>query len=141
MCIFCDILADRSPASFVHRDELCAAFMDIRPINPGHVLVVPRQHAVSLLQLEPIAAGRLLQVAQRVDAALRQSGLRCEGVNLYLADGRVAGQEVLHVHLHVIPRFSGDGFHLQRGPGIFQPHSASELEVNASLIRQQMGAA
>ncbi len=60
-CIFCDILAGVAPAQFVYHDELCAAFMDIRPINPGHVLVVPRVHAALLSELDEASAGRLLQ--------------------------------------------------------------------------------
>ena len=138
-CIFCDILAGVAPAQFVYHDELCAAFMDIRPINPGHVLVVPRVHVALLSELDQASAGRLLQVAQRVDAALWASGLRCEGVNLFLADGRPAGQEVMHVHLHVIPRFHGDGRHLRFSPDYFKSTPVTELETNSDLIRTHMG--
>jgi histidine triad (HIT) family protein len=138
-CIFCDILAGIAPAQFVYRDELCAAFMDIRPINPGHVLVVPRLHTALLSELDDASLGRLLQVAQRVDAALRVSGLQCQGVNLFLADGRPAGQEVMHVHLHVIPRFQGDGHHLRFSSSYFTATPLTELEKNADLIRTHMG--
>ena len=138
-CIFCDILSGLAPANFVHQDDLCVAFMDIHPVNPGHVLVVPRQHVAQFTELEDLSAGRLMQVARRVDAALRGSGLKCEGVNLFLADGLAAGQEVMHVHLHVFPRFRGDGHHLRFGPAFFFPTPSSELEKNAELIRQQLG--
>jgi len=138
-CIFCNILSGLTPADIIFRDELCAAFMDIRPINPGHVLVVPISHAALLTELEEAACGRLLLVAQRVDAALRASGLKCEGVNLFLADGRPAGQEVLHVHLHVIPRFAGDGHHLRFHPAYFKPTPLADLEKNSDLIRAHMG--
>lgn len=137
-CIFCDIIAGLAPASFVHRDELCVAFMDIRPVNPGHVLVVPHTHAVLLSELDDISAGHIMQVAQQVDAALRQSSLKCEGVNLFLADGRAAGQDVMHVHLHVFPRFHGDGHHLRFSPAYFIRPPFSELENNAELIRTQL---
>jgi histidine triad (HIT) family protein len=137
-CIFCDILTGRNPAVFIHRDNLCAAFMDIHPVNPGHVLVVPVRHAAMLSELDDDIAGHLLSVARRVDVALRSSGIKCEGVNLYLADGRTAGQEVMHVHLHVIPRFSGDGHHLRFSPAYFSRPSAAELEKNAELIRKQI---
>jgi len=102
-------------------------------------LVVPRVHAALLSELDQASAGRLLQVAQRVDAALRASGLPCEGVNLFLADGRPAGQEVLHVHLHVIPRFHGDGHHLRFSSAYFTATAVTELEKNADLIRTCMG--
>ncbi len=138
-CVFCDILAGQRPAYFVHRDDLCVAFMDIHPVNPGHVLIVPVRHATLLSELDEDSAGHLLKVAQRVDAALRSSGIHCEGVNLYLADGRSAGQEVMHVHLHVIPRFSGDGHHLRFSPTYFTRPTADELEKYAEVIRRNMG--
>jgi histidine triad (HIT) family protein len=138
-CIFCDIISGKSSANFVQRDEFCAAFMDIHPVNPGHVLVVPLRHAELLSEVDEVTIGHMLQMAQRIDTALRKSGIRCEGVNLFLADGRPAGQEVMHVHLHVIPRFSGDGHHLRFSPAYFTRPSSEELETSAELIRQGLG--
>jgi histidine triad (HIT) family protein len=140
-CIFCDILSGKSPANFVYSDNLCAAFMDIRPVNPGHVLVVPRQHSVLLTDLDEASTRQLFWVAQQVDIALRKTELDCEAVNLFLADGRAAGQEVLHVHLHVMPRFHGDGHHLRFSPIYFKRTPLSELEQNADLIRKHLGGA
>ena len=137
-CIFCEILSDHSPANFVYRDELCAAFMDIHPVNSGHILVVPIAHAEQLSGVEQETVGHMLWVAQQVNVAIRSSGIKCEGVNLFLADGRPAGQEVMHVHLHVIPRFHGDGHHLRFSPAYFTRPSAAELEANAKLIRSHM---
>jgi histidine triad (HIT) family protein len=108
--IFTKILAGEADASFVYRDDRVAAFMDIHPMNAGHVLVVPVKPARSLVDLDDPTAAHMMIVAKRVAAAIRQSGYRCEGINLTLADGEAAGQEVMHVHLHVIPRFAGDGF-------------------------------
>jgi len=138
-CIFCDILAGLAPANFIHRDDLCAAFMDIRPVNPGHILVVPRTHATLVSELDEVTVGRILQVAQRVDVALRASGIKCEAVNLIISDGAAAGQEVLHVHMHVIPRFRSDGHHFRFSPAYFTRTPASELGKNAELIRIHMG--
>ena len=138
-CIFCDILAGLKPGNFVYRNDLCAAFMDIHPVNPGHVLVVPLKHAALLGELDEVVTGHMLQVAQHVDFALRSSGIQCEGVNLYLADGRTAGQEVMHVHLHVIPRFAADGHRMRFSPAYFTLPSADELRKTAELIRRQMG--
>jgi histidine triad (HIT) family protein len=140
-CIFCDILGGNAPANFVYSDELCVAFMDIRPVNPGHVLVVPRKHAVLLPELDEASVRQIFWVAQQVDAALRKTGLKCEAVNLFLADGRAAGQEVMHVHLHVMPRFLGDGHHLRFSPSYFSRTPSSELEENAELIRKHLGGA
>jgi histidine triad (HIT) family protein len=115
-CVFCDILAGRLPGSFVYRDDTAAAFMDIRPVNPGHLLVVPVRHAPHLAEIDGDTAAHLMRVAHRLAAALRRSSVRCEGINLFLADGAVAMQEVFHVHLHVLPRFEEDGFGLRFPP-------------------------
>ena len=136
-CVFCAIVAGTAEASIVHSDEHVVAFMDIRPVVPGHLLVVPRRHAVGLADLDPEDGARVFRVAQRLaralrDSALRDSGLRCDGVNLFLADGVAAGQEVFHVHLHVLPRHPGDGFRLQFDAK-FPPRT--ELDEHARLIR------
>ncbi|GAB4579926.1 MAG: HIT family protein [Anaerolineales bacterium] len=134
-CIFCKILAGELPASFVYRDETCAAFMDIQPINPGHVLVIPHRHAANLAELDPAIGGQLFQIGQQIAAALYASGIPCEGVNYFLADGEAAGQEVFHVHLHVFPRFEGDGFGLKLSPKYFQLPEREELDRVAQRIR------
>lgn len=136
--IFSKILAGEAPASFVYRDELVAAFMDIQPVNTGHVLVVPLRPATYLAELDDESAARMLVVAKRVAAAIRQSGLRCEGVNLFLADGEAAGQEVFHVHLHVIPRFAGDGFGLKLPPHYPQLPPREALDAWAEQLRKAM---
>ena len=109
-CVFCDILNGKLASSIVHQDTICTALLDIQPVNPGHTLVSPNRHVVFLADVDEPTAAHLFHVAQRVAAGLRRSQIPCEGVNLLLADGEAAGQEVFHVHLHVIPRFTGDGF-------------------------------
>lgn len=103
-CVFCRIIVGELEASVVHEDERTLAFLDIQPLTAGHLLVVPRQHASSLVELDPQDGAELFRVAQRAAAALRQSAHRCEGVNFFLADGAAAGQDVFHVHLHVFAR-------------------------------------
>jgi histidine triad (HIT) family protein len=137
-CPFCQILAGELPGAFVYRDDHCAAFMDIQPVNPGHMLVVPMRHAAHLAELDNPTAGRLMQVAQTLAAALRESSLRCEGVNLFLADGEAAMQRVFHVHLHVLPRFTGDGFELRFGPHYSQRPSRANLEHAGGQIREAL---
>jgi histidine triad (HIT) family protein len=112
--------------------------MDIQPVNPGHMLVVPMRHAAHLAELDNATAGRLMQVAQTLAAALRQTNLRCEGVNLFLADGKAAMQQVFHVHLHVLPRFAGDGFGLRFGPHYFQRPPRADLEQTGGQIREAL---
>ena len=108
--VFADIVAGAAPASVVYRDERVMVFMDLQPINPGHVLITPLQPARFLAELEPQVAAHLFVVAQRVAQAIRNSGLSGSGINMFLADGASAGQEVPHVHLHVFPRLGDDGF-------------------------------
>jgi histidine triad (HIT) family protein len=119
----------------VYHGEHVSAFMDIRPVNPGHVLVVPNEHAPDLSELDPGSGRRIFEVAQRVAAAIYRSRIRCEGINFHLADGEAAGQEVFHLHLHVFPRYSGDGFGLKFGPRYSLLPPRAELERSAEQIR------
>ena len=91
-CVFCDILSSKLPSSIVIQDDLCVVFMDIQPVNSGHVLVIPKIHAASLAELDQDTGAHMFRVAQRLAGALRRSGVRCEGVNLFLADGEAAMQ-------------------------------------------------
>ena len=135
-CIFCRILAGELPASFVYRDDRCAAFMDIQPVNAGHLLVVPVRHASCLADLDGASAAELMRVGHAAAAALRASELRCEGVNFFLADGEAAMQEVFHVHLHVFPRFRGDGFGLKFSPEYHTRRpSRDQLDQVAAALR------
>lgn len=136
--VFARILRGEAPATFVYRDDRVSAFMDIQPVNPGHVLVVPNTPAASLAELDPETGAHLFRVAQRVAAALRASGLPCEGVNFFLADGAVAMQEVFHVHLHVFPRYRGDGFGLRFSERYFTPPERRALDEAGARIREAL---
>lgn len=139
--IFGRILQGKAPATFVYRDDLVSAFMDIQPVNPGHVLVVPNEPAASLADLPEETGAQLFRVAQRIAAALRASALRCEGVNLFLADGKAAMQDVFHVHLHVFPRYEGDGFGLRLSDSYSQKPDRIELEAVGAQIREAINPA
>lgn len=130
-CIFCEIIAGRADASAVYEDDCVLAFLDLFPINRGHALVIPKTHAANLSELDAADGKRVFAVAQRIADALRKSGVRCEGVNLFLADGEIAGQEVFHVHMHVIPRYEGDGFGLR----IANKDMASRDDLNDAARR------
>jgi histidine triad (HIT) family protein len=137
-CTFCDILASKLPASIAYQDEVCTAFMDIQPVNEGHLLVIPNEHAASLADLEPETGSHMFAVAQRIAQAVRESGVRCQGINLFVADGAVAGQEVFHVHLHIIPRYRGDGFGFRFGPNYGQRPARTELDRIAGQVREAL---
>ena len=137
-CVICKLLAGELEVSMVHRDELCSAFMDIQPVNRGHVLVVPNRHMSEVSALQDKETARMFVIAQRVTRAIRNSGVKCEGINFFLADGEAAGQEVFHVHLHIFPRFEGDGFSLNLPPGYKHRPSRKELDAIAEMIRGGM---
>lgn len=134
-CVICKLLSGELEVSLIHQDDVCSAFMDIQPINPGHALVVPNRHTPYLSDLDEDEGAQMFRVAQCVAAALRKCGLKCEGVNFFLADGDAAGQEVFHVHLHVFPRYSGDGFRLNLPPHYQHKPIREELNDIAQRIR------
>jgi histidine triad (HIT) family protein len=137
-CIFCDIIRGQSSASVVYADEQALAFMDIQPVIPGHLLVIPRAHAAYLAELDADTGAHLFRVGMTLAAAMRRSALRCEGINFFLADGEAAGQDVFHVHLHVLPRFPGDGFGLRFPPGYWDRPSRDTLDAQAAQIREAL---
>jgi histidine triad (HIT) family protein len=137
-CFFCQLLLGELEVSMVYQDDTCSAFMDIQPVNPRHMLVIPNRHAPILADLRKEEGAQMFRVAQRLAAAVRRSGVKCEGVNLFLADGEAAMQEVFQAHLHIFPRYAGDGFGLQFAPRYWEKPERKELEAVAEQIRQAM---
>jgi 8-oxo-dGTP diphosphatase len=134
-CIFCQIVAGEAPASFVHRDELVSAFLDIRPVSPGHLLVIPKEHVVFSHDLPDAIADHLFAIARRLARTLRKTdAVRADGVNLFVAEGEAAGQEVFHAHLHVIPRFPEDGFEMDAAAWRKPPPTREELNTLATAL-------
>ncbi|MBH0123606.1 HIT family protein [Rhodococcus sp. NPDC003382] len=134
-CVFCAIVAGEAPASVVLDEPDVIAFMDIRPFTAGHLLVVPKRHASGLAELDPEDGARIFDAGRRIAIALRSGDLPVDGVNLFLADGTAAGQEVFHVHLHVIPRRHGDGFGLRAVP---RSPNRTVLDGTAAAIRDAL---
>lgn len=112
-CLFCAIVTRQAQSSVVHEDETVVVFMDLNPVTPGHLLVVPREHAVGLEDLDAATSAHVWLVGHDMARALRRSSMGCEGINVLLCDGEVAFQTVFHFHLHVIPRYAGDGWTLK----------------------------
>ncbi|HOF64073.1 MAG TPA: HIT family protein [Dermatophilaceae bacterium] len=134
-CVFCAIVAGEVPSSSVYADDRVVAFMDLHPVTPGHLLVIPRTHAPTLGDLDPADASRMMTVAQELAEALRASTVPTDGINLLLADGAVAGQEVFHCHLHVIPRTPHDGLVIDAP---FASPTRDELDAHADAIRSAL---
>ena len=133
--VFARILRGELPSTTLYEDALVKVILDILPVNPGHLLVLPKAEAALFGQLTEEHVAAMFRVAQRMDRALRQSGILCEGVNLWLSDGESAGQEVPHVHLHVIPRFAGDGFRFRMGPANRRPLAKERAEELAQSLK------
>ena len=133
-CVFCAIVARDAPASIVYEDEIACSFLTIGPVNPGHLLVIPKQYTPSLANLDEETGMHLFKVIMQMAKALRYSGLQCEGINLFLADGEAAFQDVFHVHMHVFPRFQGDSFKVDANWEI-KP-SREELDEIAKRIKR-----
>lgn len=105
--IFSKIINREIPAEVIYEDDLTLVFLDIRPINPGHALVIPKQAFENIFDGDVETLGHMMQIAQRVGQAMVRAGL-AEGINLIMNNGSAAGQEVWHAHIHVIPRFNMD---------------------------------
>lgn len=110
-CVFCKIMAKQIPATVVHEDEDTLAFMDIGQVNPGHVLVALKAHRENVYALDDGQAAAVFRTVARVSRAVR-AAFSPPGLSIYQANGKPAGQTVLHFHVHVLPRHDGDGMEL-----------------------------
>lgn len=108
-CIFCDLIAGAAEVSICYEDATSIAFMDIQPVNNGHVLVATRDHYASLADVPEDVAMHLFRVALELAPVVRRI-TGAQGLNIVVNSGAAAGQDVLHYHVHVIPRYQGDGF-------------------------------
>jgi histidine triad (HIT) family protein len=135
-CTLCDLAARRIPVSVAYEDSNIFAFMDIHPAVLGGVIIIPKKHAVYLAELDESIGAQLFLITLKIARAVRNSGVRCEAVNLFLADGKAAGQDEFHVHMHVIPRYKGDNFIIQ--PDYPPRPSREELDSIATKIRSQI---
>lgn len=107
-CPFCEIINGNIPAKKVYEDDSSIAFLDINPRNPGHTLVVPKEHFATILDIPVDKAGELFKAVKRVAVAV-QSGMKAQGISISQSNGAAAGQLVPHMHFHVIPRFLSEG--------------------------------
>jgi histidine triad (HIT) family protein len=110
-CVFCRIVAGQIPSTKVYEDEHTLAFMDIGHVNPGHVLVAVKKHAANLFELSEDQAAAAARTAARVAKAIEMA-FKPEGMSVYQANGKAAGQTVFHYHVHLLPRHAGDGMEL-----------------------------
>lgn len=110
-CIFCLIAQGKIPSSKIYETDSLYAFLDLNPVHKGHTLIIPKKHAENIFDLDPSLGGELVSFMKKVGRAVMET-TGATGLNIYQNNGRSAGQEVDHLHWHLIPRFDGDGLKL-----------------------------
>lgn len=143
-CIFCAIVAQPSSAAIVYEDPDTLAFLDIHPVAEGHTLVIPKAHVRTLFDLDDHTGGALMRAMRIVANALRTSGL-AEGLNVLQSNEAIGGQEVFHLHFHLIPRRANDGIMVRAGRDrifnwiVTHEPTMAELAQTAQRIRRSLG--
>ncbi len=132
-CIFCQIIAGQAPAAVVYRDEQVISFMSLHQFNRGHTLVVPLQHVKNIYELPDELAGPLLSTAARIARAIKRE-FQADGMMLWQFNEPAAHQTVFHLHIHVIPRYTGDAW-TPHNPPLPPPSDITTLEALATRLR------
>lgn len=132
-CLFCKIIAKTIPSVAVYEDDDTFAFLDINPNNPGHTLVVPKTHTENLYDISDEDFGRMSVVVKKLAIAIKKA-LSADGINLAMNNERSAGQIIPHTHIHIIPRFQGDGFTHWKGT----PYKTGEDAAVAEKIKKEL---
>lgn len=125
-CIFCKIAAGEIPSQTIYEDEDFRAILDLGPATKGHTLILPKEHAANLFELSDETAAKLTPLAKKLGKQLVEK-LGADGLNVIQNNGEVAGQTVMHYHLHLIPRYKDDGQHLLWKPGESTPEGLKEI--------------
>lgn len=108
-CLFCNIISGKIPSTKVYENDHILAFLDIHPVNIGHTLVIPKAHHTNLYDTPDETLAHMMAVVKKLSIAIK-GALGADGVNIEMNNDPIAGQIIFHTHLHVIPRFDGDGF-------------------------------
>lgn len=132
-CIFCKIVAGEIPCDRVYEDEQTIAFLDIKPVNPGHTLVIPKEHHANITETPDAILGSMMSTTRKITQTF-PTVLNTENYNLAVNTGAVAGQVVFHTHLHIIPRHEGDGLELWHG----KQYSEGEAQMIAEKIKNAL---
>ena len=133
-CIFCKIAAGEIPSATVYEDDDFRAILDLGPAAKGHTLVIPKSHSDNLLSVEPDTAAKALKVISKTANAIKEA-LGCDGINVVQNNGEAAGQTVMHLYFHIIPRYKNDSVNIGWQP--MKP-SNEELAATADLIKEKM---
>ena len=132
-CIFCKIIEEELPCYKIYEDKRMVAFLDNNPISKGHLLVVPKEHHLNLLDTPIDLLKDVIAIVQKL-AVIVIEAVGAKGFNLSVSNGKEAGQTVDHLHFHIIPRFTGDNFHSWSGKAL----SDDEMKHVAGTIKKLM---
>jgi histidine triad (HIT) family protein len=128
-CIFCRIAQKQVPASFVYEDEKVIAFLDIKPLNEGHTLVIPKSHYENIFEIPVELVAHLHGVTKRIALAVKKA-TNADGISISQQNGKAAGQEIFHLHVHVIPRYEG-----QRLPSFSEVSEADKEKMSRTVAK------
>jgi histidine triad (HIT) family protein len=133
-CIFCKIVQKQAPSSILYEDESVMAFLDIRPVNDGHTLVIPKEHYADIYDIPSELLAKVHQVTKTLSIAIKQA-VNADGISIAQQNGKAANQDIFHLHVHIIPRYADQKmkpFHE------LQMVDTKQLEPTAAKIRQQL---
>lgn len=128
-CIFCKIANGEIPSSTIYEDNEFRVILDVSPATKGHALILPKKHMADIFEMDQDTAGKAFQLASKISKAMKKA-LNCDGLNVVQNNGELAGQTVFHFHMHLIPRYSGDGQNINWVP------KTSEDEERAHIAQQ-----
>ena len=127
-CIFCKIANGDIPANALYEDEVVKVIFDLGPASKGHVLILPKNHFDNAYSLDDETAAHVFQVAVKIANGMKQA-LNCDGLNIVQNNGEVAGQTVMHFHMHLIPRYKDDTVNITWTPGKTSDKEIEELKA------------
>lgn len=134
-CIFCKIVAGEIPCIKVFEDDRVLAFMDIMPLSKGHILVIPKDHYHNIVEIGPEFYAHIAKITCTISQAV-QAALSPDGMNVQQLNGKAANQVVPHLHMHLVPRWQGDGITISEWDPI--PGDMAEISETAELIKAKL---
>lgn len=134
-CIFCKIVSNEIPSLKVYEDDRVLGFMDINPLNKGHLLIIPKTHAATIHEITESDFLAVMSATHKLAAAVKKA-LNPEGINLLQLNGKAANQVVAHLHMHIVPRWSGDGITISQWEMV--PGDMEKIKTVAEKIRSEI---
>jgi len=130
-CLFCKIVSGEIPCNKIYEDENFLAFLDINPVNKGHILVIPKKHSKNILEIDSKTIENLIVVVKKLSKKIKKT-LKADGINIIINNELEAGQIIFHTHVHIIPRFAGDN--LKHWPG--KKYKEGEAEIITKKLKK-----